>query len=516
MNASSLHRLKIVVVGGGTAGWLTAGLLAAKRDQKGQPCFSVCVIEPKDIPPIGVGEGSWPMMRSTLCRIGIGERDFLRTCNASFKQGSKFSEWGHKGGGFYYHPFEPPVRLQEESVVDFWCSHSTGQSFSDFVCRQEYLCERHCAPKLLTSSEYAGVTNYGYHFDAYKMSELLRAHCEANLDVSVVPDKMTGLSTHENGDIAAIHTSDHGLVKGDFFVDCTGFHALLMKGHYGVKTVPINHLLFADRAVTAHVPYQDGDYVQSTTLSTAQEAGWIWDVSLANRRGVGYVHSSRHTGEQQAADVLRRYIGQDRKNSGDIVIREFMFSTGYLAKLWVGNCAAIGLSAGFVEPLEASSIMLTEIAANTLCDTLAAFADETEQAREAFNDKLSGYWKEVIDFLKLHYVLSERSESFWVDNRRAESVPASLQVKLEKWRRGEPVTENIQAQLQLFPHESYQYVLRGMTRRADQNTAAFAPAQKYPSTLKFMEQNTHEKQRLAALLPTNQEFIASLGQGRYS
>lgn len=508
MKYRSSAKLNIVIVGGGTAGWLTAGLLAARANPDGTPLFSVTVIEPEDIPAIGVGEGSWPMMRSTLQAIGVNERDFLRSCNASFKQGSKFCDWTQKGGDFYYHPFEPPARLQGTSIIDLWLENPAEESFSDFVCRQEYLCEHHHAPKLLTTADFAGVTNYGYHFDAYKLSNFLRAHCKNHLGVKIVADKMVRLHGKENGDIAAVVTEKNGQIEGDFFIDCTGFRALLLKAHFEIGTVPIRDTLFADRAMTAHVPYTKEHPIHSTTISTAQDSGWIWDVSLANRRGVGYVHSSAHT--DKAAETLMQYIGRQGAPTKGVSIRELRFSTGYLEQFWVRNCAAIGLSAGFVEPLEASSIMLTEIAAKMLSDALAAQTANMDNAQSTFNKRLTEHWKEVIDFLKLHYALSQRTEDFWRDNRMPETIPASLKETLRSWRSGLKNEIRMPHTNKLFPAESYQYVLYGMSGHPPQHPHSPANSGVSLSNQQMIKKSKYEKQRLAALLPTNRDFIASL------
>ena len=509
MNETAAHQMNIVIVGGGTAGWLTAGLLASRRQADGAPCFSVTIIEPPDLPPIGVGEGSWPTMRATLKAIGVTEREFLRSCNVSFKQGSKFIGWGADDGTHYYHPFDPPLRSAELSASEFWLQQDTAKTFSRFSNRQEDICEQHLAPKLVTSPEYAGVLNYGYHFDSHGLAKFLKDHCEHGLGVRMIPDLMTGVVTKENGDIVGVETSGRGLVEGDFFVDCTGFRALLMKGHFGIGAVSLSDILPANRAVTVQVPYAGDAPIQSTTVATAQKAGWIWDVSLANRRGVGYVHSSEYIETDQAIGSLFAYLGMEEKDAGDLAVRELKFEAGHLDKFWVRNCAGIGLAGGFIEPLEASSIMLTEISARALCDALTRNFGRGDGGAAQFNDKITRHWKEIVEFLKLHYVLSERREPFWQDNKLAGSIPAPLQRKLEDWQHGGPRAAASPDHDALFPIESYQYVWHGLRGRAKSAGFAGMTGPKDGKAEDMVHQYHAQTKRLTALLPTNRRLLSA-------
>lgn len=242
---------KVVIVGGGSAGWITAGLLAAKHQPDGNAGLKVSVIESPDIPIIGVGEGTWPTMRKTLHTMGISEMDFIKTCSASFKQGSKFCQWRKNDpADFYYHPFDLPEGFMKGNVVEHWLSMKEKGSFSRVACPQETVCESHLAPKSLTSPDYAGFTNYGYHLDAGSFSVFLREHCTEKLGVEHIADTMIAIKALENGDISSIETKENGLVEGDLFIDCTGFRALLLGDHYGVKLKSMQGTLFPDTALS--------------------------------------------------------------------------------------------------------------------------------------------------------------------------------------------------------------------------------------------------------------------------
>jgi flavin-dependent dehydrogenase len=511
----------IVIVGGGTAGWLTAGLLAVKKTQDGHRAFHVKVIEPEDIPTIGVGEGSWPTMRLTLHQIGVDERDFLRTCHASFKQGSKFCNWSHGNGEMYYHPFEAPwsgkkmasASNDTDNIGALWLMDDSNDTFSNFAHYQEYLCERHLAPKMLTSNGYEGVTNYGYHFESAGITKFLRQHCCEKLNVEIVSDTMIDVLANEQSDIEAIITRNSGHVKGDFFIDCTGFRALLLKQHFSVSEVSLNHVLFANRALAVQVPTLENDIIQSATVSTAQSAGWIWDIGLSNRRGIGYVYSNEYTNTDQAVETLSRYLANTQFSLTHSNIRELKFSACHLEKFWVRNCVAIGLSAGFVEPLEASSIMLTEVAAKRLSDVLSGSFDNFDAAAKSYNLEFTKRWEEVVHFLKLHYVLSRRSEKFWRDNRDPSSIPSSLQTDLQQWQENPSSIIYKDDQKRSFPSASYQYVYYGMQGKIPLKAAPIKDLEAENMADVISRDTSYQADRLSTLLPTNRRYLQALYHG---
>ena len=223
---------KIVVVGGGAAGWLTAGTIAAEHDVGGEDGITVTLIESPDVATIGVGEGTWPTMRQTLRRLRISETEFIRQCDASFKQGTRFDGW-HTGteGDRYYHPFSLPQGYATNSLVPSWQASRDKISFADAVCVQSHLCARGLAPKQASTPEYAAVANYGYHLDAGKFSQMLQRHCTEVLGVRHILDHVTGIHAEENGDVASLSSKRHGDIEGDLFVDCTGFASLLLGKH---------------------------------------------------------------------------------------------------------------------------------------------------------------------------------------------------------------------------------------------------------------------------------------------
>lgn len=459
---------RIVIVGGGSAGWLTAGLLAAEH-----PHLRITLIESPDVAPIGVGEGTWPSMRDTLRRIGVSETDFFRECDAAFKQGSRFNRWvDGSDSDAYFHPFMLPQGYGDVDVPQHWQAGHPQVPFADLVCVQPHLCVAGRAPKQATTPEFASVANYGYHLDAGKFGVFLRKHCLEQLGVRHVVDHVSAINAAADGDIAALQTARHGALEGDLFIDCSGMRALLLGQHYGVPLVSQRHVLFNDAALAVQLPYASADApIASQTSATAQSAGWIWDIGLPTRRGVGHVYASAYLSDEQAEAALRAYIAGSGGPAEMPAPRQLRFEPGYRARFWQRNCVAIGLSAGFIEPLEASALALVEMSAAMLCDDLPATRAAMDIVAARFNDAFRYRWERVIDFLKLHYVLSRRRDSpYWRDH--AATVPERLQELLLLWRHRAPSRSDFYRLEEVFPPASYQYILYGMGYRSDFSRAA--------------------------------------------
>ena len=299
----------VVVVGGGIAGWLTAGRVAARHKSISTEGINVVLVESPNIPAIGVGEGTWPTMRSTLIALGISETDFIRECDASFKQGAKFAKWvDGTDDDFYYHPLVLPQGFAKGDIAAYWLAKeqkNNGNSFSNDVCFQEALCERGLAPKTIRTPEFDAVANYAYHLDSGKFAVFLQKHCTEKLGITHILDDVVGVNSASNGDISSVSTKKNGDIVGELFVDCTGFSSLLLGKHYQVPFKSCKDILFIDTALAIQVPYDNEESpIASHTISTGQEAGWIWDIGLQHRRGVGYVYSSKHSSEDQARKIL--------------------------------------------------------------------------------------------------------------------------------------------------------------------------------------------------------------------
>ena len=505
----------IVIVGGGTAGWLTAANLAKQFNCNDKSAIQVTLIESPDIPTVGVGEGTWPTMRKTLAKIGISESEFLTKCNASFKQATKFVNWKEtpKNGesNHYYHLFTSIFDPADFNLAPYWNLGlvGKGQSYADSVSVQGKICELGLAPKTILNKEFEGIQNYAYHLDAGLFAKLLKEHCIEKLGVTHIAANVTKVQLDEDGYISCVNTDVVPSVSADFFVDCSGFRSLLLGDALGVPFHSISDTLLTDHAVTIQVPYPDNETaIASTTISTAQEAGWTWDIALANRRGTGYVYSSKHTSHEEAEQTLRDYIGDEAKG---LEARLIKMNVGYREKFWHKNCFAIGLSAAFVEPLEASAIFLIEASANMLSELMPKNRKTMHLVEEKVNASFKFRWEKTIDFIKMHYYLSKRNEPFWQENKDLSTVPESLLNSLERWKSQLVTNYDFDNVYEPFPLESYQYVLYGMgfEQELDYKISAY-------SMTEVAKKNYQQVQNIARQvekqLPKNRDLLTKVKQ----
>lgn len=504
----------IVIVGGGTAGWLTCAVLAAEHCAATGNGMTVTLIESPDVSTIGVGEGTWPTMRGTLRKAGISETEFFRECDAAFKQGAKFAQWvTGKKEDFYYHPLVLPQGYSDINLVPYWQNFSDKVSFADAVCFQSHLCEQGLAPKHANTPEYAHVANYAYHLDAGKFAQFLQRHCTQKLGARHILDHVVQVNNDASGDIASLQTKQHGLIEGDLFIDCTGFNALLLGKHYGIPFKSCKDVLFNDTALAIQVPYPTEDSpIASHTISTAQTAGWIWDIGLPTRRGVGHVFSSAHTNDDKAEQELRSYLRNTEAGhaADNLPVRKISINPGHRETFWHRNCVAVGLAAGFLEPLEASALVLVELSAAMISEQMPATRGVMDIVAKRFNDKFHYRWQRIIDFLKLHYILTQRTDSdYWVDNCRSETIPEQLQELMQLWQYHSPWHQDFTQVDEIFPSASYQYVLYGMGFKTERS-----PTLRKSLDMRMAEQQVQKNyqltQKLITGLPSNRDLINTI------
>lgn len=499
---------RIVVVGGGTAGWLAACRIAAAVDPDAPRPIDVTLVESPEVATIGVGEGTWPTMRGTLAAIGIGEAEFLKACDASFKQGSRFVGWATgRAGDAYLHPFTPPFDAAASRLVAAWSGQDPVRPFADAVTPQARVARLHLAPRQHSMPDYAGALNYAYHLDAGRFAALLARHGVDRLGVRHVRDHVIGVDRGASGDITAVRTRATGAVAGDLFIDCTGSGALLIGRELGVPFFDRGDVLFNDRALAVQVPTAPDSPIASQTDATAHQAGWIWDIGLPTRRGVGCVYSSRHADDDAMAATLMAYIDRTAPEIDHRALtpRRLTFRSGFRERFWARNCLAIGQSAGFLEPLEASAIVMVELSLDALLDGFPATREAMNVHAARFNTLFRYRWDKVVEFLKLHYVLSMREEPYWRDHRARASVPPPLATLLALWRDQPPSRRDLPQVDEVFPAASYQYVLYGMGFPAPP-PGPLRPVGAPPA----FHQVEQRGRTLAASLPTNRAYLAAL------
>ena len=505
---------KIVIVGGGSAGWLTAGVLAShyETSKNDGSSLDITLIESPDIATIGVGEGTWPSMRSTLQKMGISETDFIRECDVSLKQGSRFDNWVTGDNDYYYHPFSLPHSFGEANLALPWQRIRDKVSFADAVCQQSKVCDWGLAAKQISTPEYAFHLNYGYHLDAGKFADFLKQHCTENLGVNHILDNVISVNVRPNNDIESLNREKGDSLFGDLFIDCSGFSSLLLGEHYKVPFKSVSDTLYNDTALAVQVPYlNEDDPISSHTLSTAQSAGWIWNIGLPTRRGVGYVYSSKYINDEQAEQELYQYIKSiaGNKITEELSFRKIPINPGYRQEFWHKNCVAVGLSAGFVEPLEASALVLVEYSAKMIAEQLPQNRDLMAITAKRFNQKFEQHWLQIIDFLKLHYLLNQQNDNaYWQENRNIESVPNSLQESLTVWRHQAPWLQDAPKFDELFSSASFQYVLYGMGFNTKESHFSHRNQDlRLEAADKIFIENAKKTNHLMNMLPKNRELL---------
>ena len=455
-------------------------------------------------------------MRITLQRMGLSEDALIGQCNASFKQGTRFRNWsGCPDATEYTHPFSLPTDYAELNPANFWLSHGGKSAYADLVTPQARVIELGLAPKQVSAPQYAFTVNYGYHFDAGKFAALLHRHAVEKLGVRYVSANVERVDSHPDGDIAAVALDTGEHVAGDLFVDCTGQKALLIGHHYGCRLVSVKDVLFNDTAIAVQVPYADPcDPIASVTLSTAGPHGWIWDIGLSSRRGIGYVHSGAHADEDTAFSALERYVEKTSSgiDLGSLTYRTIPFEPGYREKFWVRNCVAVGLSAGFIEPLEASALVLIEQSAKIIGEQMPRDREIMDIVADRFNAKMGYHWERIVEFLKLHYATSVRDDSdYWKENREQRSWPEGLRRKMKLWQQQPPWHDDAPRLDELFPSASYQYVLYGMGFRPRYASSENTRHNRMRKRADEVFHGTRMKGRqMARLLPTTRELVTAI------
>ncbi|MDB5972475.1 MAG: tryptophan halogenase [Hydrocarboniphaga sp.] len=488
---------RILIVGGGTAGWLTAAMLSRLLGSAGGQGVQLTLVESPEIATVGVGEGTFPSIKGSLSLIGIDEARFMRASQGTFKQGIQFRHWvrppGAAGAASYFHPFSlPSQRGDGPELLPYWLLGETEgrPAFAEAVTLQKSIVDAGRGPKRFNDADFQGPMNYAYHFDAARFAALLCEHSTAT-GVEHLRATVERVELAADGAIARVVTRERGALTADLYIDCTGFRAALIGSALKAPFRNMNSVLFNDRALAMQVPYERPDApIAPYTIAAAQEAGWIWDIGLDARRGVGYVYSSRYSSDERAEAVLRAYVG--RAGAG-LEAKPIRLNVGYRETAWVKNCVSVGLAGGFVEPLESSGIGLIETAAY-LIGYLLPHDGEMAPAARIYNELMTGRYQRIFDFIKMHYCLSQRSDSrYWIDNADAATIPDTLKDKLAMWRYRAPHRLDFVTDLEMYLPSSWQYVLYGMEYRSDLS----ASRARYPRA----EQAQREFQTIRQLAP---------------
>jgi len=418
---------KIVIVGGGTAGWMTAAPLALKL---GKSC-EVALVESPEIGSVGVGEATLPTIRYFNQALGLDGADFVRKTQATFKLGIEFKDWGHVGNRFFHGFGDFGPAIENRSPVQYWLR--LARDNRDMPSYEEWSTATAMARSQRFTPPYGeqpGVTNsysYAFHFDAILYAAYLRDYAMRR-GVRRIEGTITEVEQDpESGFITAVKLKDGGRVEGDLFIDCSGFRALLIEGVYRAGYDDWSAILPCNSAQA--VPCGMAGPPAPYTVSTARSAGWTWRIPLQHRTGNGHVYCNGFTTDEEAARVLLDGLDAPALDTP----RQLRFTTGRRRKSWIKNCVAIGLSGGFLEPLESTSINIIE---NSVGWLLQHFPDRDFNPAHAdeFNRLVSQRYEFVRDFIVLHYKVTDRRDSEFWRYCAAMPVPDTLRHQIELFR----------------------------------------------------------------------------------
>ncbi len=487
---------QIVIAGGGSAGWMTAAALSSLLNPKD---VSITLVESEEIGTIGVGEATIPDIIYFNRILGLNEAEFMKATQATFKLGIEFIDWGRKGST-YIHPFS--VHGVDMNGIDFhqyWLHACAGgddhpiQQYS--LCAVAAVLNKFALPVADPRSVFSSI-RYAYHFDATLYARYLRSYAEVR-GVKRVEGKIEDVSqAPETGHITALRLTNGKVVNGDFFIDCTGFRALLTEKTLGVPYVDWSHWLPCDRAQA--VACRHAGPLTPYTRSTARTAGWQWRIPTQRRTGNGHIYCSEFMSDDEAAAILLANLDGEALGSP----RQLRFTAGRRQTFWTKNCVAIGLSAGFLEPLESTSIYLIQEGISRLI-SLFPNAEVSDVIRDEYNRHMRLEFEQVRDFIVLHYAATQRDDTPFWNYCRTMEIPDTLRHKIALFREAGRI---FRYEEELFTRPSWVAVLLGqhiVPKHCDP-IVAMLPHDEVRRSLESMRVGIA---KAANAMPTHAEFI---------
>ncbi len=433
---------RIVVLGGGTAGWMAANLIAHRWRGRN---VSVTVVESPDIGIIGVGEGSTPQLKAMFDALGVSERAWMPACNATYKTGISFYGWSMRAGfEHYFHPFQ--TEIDGHTALQYYFhtrARRTGRdvwAHPDRFFLTAQLAHDRLAP--ITPSNFPFNIGYGYHFDATLVGVFLRDHAVSTSGVMHLSRTVRDVLLDDGGHVAALVTDNDEQIEGDFFIDASGFHSTILQRALGEPFLPFTSNLFNDSAIAMPTPKDPGP-LSCETRATALQAGWVWKIPLTNRIGNGYVYSSAFKSADDAETELRTHLGM---LDSDTPARHLKMNVGQVRRSWVKNCLAVGLAQGFIEPLEATALHIVQATVEGFIEAFAA-GDFTNRDAARFNTEIAARYEGIRDYIVAHYRMNQRRDTdYWRANAANQNLSDSLKDLMTCWFQGGDLCAEIAAQ----------------------------------------------------------------------
>lgn len=460
----------IIILGGGTAGWMTANLMAEQwHAQIARNQLSITLIESSEIGIIGVGEGSTPQLKTFFDKIGVQEHQWMPACNATYKNGILFNNWsGRAGFDSYFHPFTSIIDAHTAPAFvhnsQFKRQGYDVDSRPDRFFLSATLAKQQKSP--IGNENFPFDIGYGYHFDAVLLGKFLGKVAKEK-GVKHLSATVTDVSLNQTGNIEQLTLANGQTISGDLFVDCSGFASVLLQKALKVPFISFKENLFNDSAVTIATPHGKNAKLNSQTISTAMKYGWAWDIPLTNRTGNGYVYSSDFCSAEQAEYELRAKLGL----TGDkIKANHLKMKIGRVEKHWHRNCVAVGLSQGFIEPLEATALHFVQetiegfIAAYDSTNVINSFTSESEPHQSQFNEKMNARFDGIRDYIVAHYRLSDRDDTdYWRLNSENPNISTNLKKIVQCWLNGDDLNKALiqPKMVSFYPPVSWHAILAG-------------------------------------------------------
>lgn len=432
---------KITILGGGSSGWMSALYLANQLNLKSNKKIKLTVIESSEIPTVGVGEGTLPPMQDYFKACAVNEDEWVNFCNATYKLGIKHVNWsGRTDANHWIYTFDVlcPYVIAGYKHIECWLGQvKKGRklSFSVNTNLGSELMRNKKGPGLMQGprAPFSGAVPYAYHFDAGLHGEFCKKK-SIELGVHHFVDEVRDVTLDNDGWIECLKTKANGDVPGDLFIDCSGFRSLLLQDALQEPFISYSDSLLCDRAVAIPVPHEKNLMaINSYTTTYAQNAGWVWEIPLFNRMGYGYVYSSAFATRDEAEAELRTLLG---KKAEGIEAKHISMKVGRSQNLWVKNCISIGLSGGFIEPLEATGLYLIQEGIENIVNYFPGNSFDPFLISE-YNSVMQNIYDSLRDFITLHYCCTNREDTpFWKTNKNDLVLSASLQRKLDCWNKG--------------------------------------------------------------------------------